>query len=250
MTVGQESSGDLGQANGHRVVSDRRLAAEPQPETGAGRDATSGPSDSATPGLVAFRPWFEPTVDYPDSRAPATYNGRQAPAHDAVGPERVASPPDGQRRIGYNADGRQAAGSDADGREAVGYHATARQVVGYETVGREAATSDADGRPPAAAEPAELASSARRAGPPAHRVGGEPAGPGRPLHGASLTRLKRPGSPAPGNGWGNGSQDRPPQGSGRPQDGRGRVSSAAASDAVAWNASELPGQAAITDTAV
>jgi hypothetical protein len=229
MTVGPEPPGDLGQANGHRAVSDRRLAAEPEQETGADREAISRPSDSATPGLVAFRPRFEPTVD-----------DRQSGGYDA----------DGRQPGGYDADSRQSAGSDADGREAVRYNATARQVVGYETVGREAATSDADGRPSAAAEPAELASSAWRAGPPAHRVDAEPAGPGRPLHGASLTRLKRPGSPAPGNGWGNGSQDRPPQGSGRPQDGRGRVSSAAASDAVAWNASELPGQAAITDTAV
>jgi hypothetical protein len=79
-------------------------------------------------------------------------------------------------------------------------------------------------------------------------VSEESTGPDRPLRRSSLTRLKRPGSPAPGNGWGIGTQDRPPQGSSRPQDGR--VSSAAASDAVAWNASELPGQAAITDTAV
>jgi hypothetical protein len=189
MTVGPESPGELGPATDHRAVSDRRLAAEPEPEPGADGDAIGGPSDSAAPGLVAFRPRIEPTVDYPGSRDPAAYygNGRQAPACDSDGPERATNAPDGPRAAGWDADGRRSAGYDADGR---------------------------------------------------------------PLRGASLTRLKRPGSPAPGNGLGVAAQDRLPQGAGRPLDGRGRISSAAASDAVAWNASELPGQAAITDTAV
>ena len=58
---------------------------------------------------------------------------------------------------------------------------------------------------------------------------------------------RRPGSRPDSAGRGRGREPPPP---GRPQDGRDRVSSAAASDAAAWNASELPGQAAVTDTAV
>jgi hypothetical protein len=195
MAVAPESPDDLGPATDHRAVSDRRLVAEPEPqerpepEAGADGDAIGGPSDSAAPGLVAFRPRFEATADYPVSREPDTYygNGRQAPARHSGSPERATSAPDGPPTGGYDADGRPSAGYNADGR---------------------------------------------------------------PLRGASLTRLRRPGSPAPGSGSGVAAQDRLPQGSSRPQDDRGRVSSTAASDAVAWNASELPGQAAITDTAV
>ncbi len=106
-----------------------------------------------------------------------------------------------------------------------------------------------DGWEPAAPEPAELAGSARLGGPAAPYAGSEPTRVGRVLRGASLSRLKRPGSPAPDQAPQEAEEDGPPP-SGRPQDGRDRVSSTAASDAAAWNASELPGQAAVTDTAV
>jgi len=95
---------------------------------------------------------------------------------------------------------------------------------------------------PEPAEPTELAGSPRLAGPAGPQAGAEPTRPGRLLRGASLARLKRPGSPA--------SEHDPQDGEPQPQDGRDRVGSTAASDAAAWNASELPGQAAVTDTAV
>jgi hypothetical protein len=107
-----------------------------------------------------------------------------------------------------------------------------------------------DGWEPAAPEPAELAGSPRIGGPAAPYAGGEPTRYGRLLRGASLSRLKRPGGPAPDQTPPDADEDGKPQPPGRPQDGRDRVSSTAASDAAAWNASELPGQAAITDTAV
>ena len=107
-----------------------------------------------------------------------------------------------------------------------------------------------DGWEPAAPEPAELAGSPRIGGPAAPYSGGEPTRSGRLLRGASLSRLKRPGGPAPDQTPRDADEDGKPPPPGRPQDGRDRVSSAAASDAAAWNASELPGQAAVTDTAV
>ena len=81
--------------------------------------------------------------------------------------------------------------------------------------------------------------------------GGEQTRPGRVLRGATRARLKRPGGTSPDRGPAVADGAGRPQPPARPKDGRDRVSSAAAaSDAAAWNASELPGQAAVTDTAV
>lgn len=262
MTGDPESARDLGPLNDRRAVGDRSLAAEPGPDPAADRDAISGPSDSAAPEIVAFRPRIEPTAYYSDSTEPAADNGngRQAPAYNPDDRERSTRDTDAQqsavfdadvrRSASHDTDGRRSAGHDADARQAAGYDADARQAAGYDAVGRQAVVYDADARQPAAAESAELASSDGWPGSAAQQVCGEPTRPARTLAGASLSRLRRPGSPTPSHLWGDASRDRQVQGQDLPRDGRDRVSSTAASDAVAWNASELPGQAAITDTAV
>ena len=107
-----------------------------------------------------------------------------------------------------------------------------------------------DGWEPAAPEPAELAGSPRIGGP-GRAILGRRADPvGRVLRGASLSRLKRPGSPAPDQ-TPHGTRRRTEAAAAGPAAGRPRPRQlAAASEAAAWNASELPGQAAVTDTAV
>jgi hypothetical protein len=78
----------------------------------------------------------------------------------------------------------------------------------------------------------------------------------RPLRAPALSRLMRPGAgadhaPAPERAPASSVDEGQSPAAGRPQDGRDRVSSTTANaDAATWAASELPGQAAVTDTAV
>jgi hypothetical protein len=110
----------------------------------------------------------------------------------------------------------------------------------------------ADGRPDASDAPGIVAFRPRPEIPAgdeqaAQQADADRARIGRVLRGASLSRLKRPGAPADrssATGEGTG------QGTDRPEAERDWNAAAASADAATWAAGELPGQAAITDTAV
>jgi hypothetical protein len=106
-----------------------------------------------------------------------------------------------------------------------------------------------DGEPYPAAEhqaPASPASSPGRNAADARHPDGNPSRPNRMLRGPSLARLKRPGQASGGIPAGPGGQ----LPASAPRDNRDHVPSGASADAATWAASELPGQAAVTDTAV
>jgi hypothetical protein len=222
--------------------------ASPDPARSGDQGLPSGAETSSEPPAaqaVPARP-AEPAVSAGPGTAPGDdtqiISGAPGAARDlgpavdreAVGDRRLAPEP----------------GAAADRDELTGPPGPApSEIVAFRPRPEPAAAYNPDGWEPAAPEPAELAGSPRIGGPAAPYAGGEPTRSGRLLRGASLSRLKRTGAPAPDPTPQDADEDgKPPPG--RPQDGRDRVSSTAASDAAAWNASELPGQAAITDTAV
>jgi hypothetical protein len=243
-------------------MASRREAASAQPGT-----AASAESEDATEGGASSDPARPADLGLP-SGAEASSAPSAAPARPAerTVPSRPATTPGDETQILTGGPGSARDLEPADDRSSVGDRGLAPEpgaAVGRDDLSGpldsaapeivafrprpEPAAYYADGWEPAP-EPADVAGSARLGGP-APYAGSEPTRPGRLLRGASLSRLKRPGSPAPDQAPPNAEEDGPPT-SGRPQDGRDRVSSTAASDAAAWNASELPGQAAVTDTAV
>ncbi len=251
-------------ASRREAASAESAAAVPAGSDGATEGgASADPARPADPGL----PSGAEASSVPPAAPPAAPAGPARPA-ERTAPIRPGTAPGDDTQIMTGGSGSARDLEPADDRRAVGDRglasepgaaddrgdltgppdSTASEIVAFRPRPEPAAYYP-DGWEPAAPEPAELAGSARLGGPAAPYAGSEPTRVGRVLRGASLSRLKRPGSPAPEQAQQDAEEDGPSP-SGRPQDGRDRVSSTAASDAAAWNASELPGQAAVTDTAV
>jgi hypothetical protein len=242
------------------------------------REAGSG---SSSPGIVAFRPRPETgtqpatrgqseKVGQPGIVEPGSYrpSGHQPNGHQADGRQADGRQADDRQQNGHQPVDRQQSGHQPNGHQPNGHQPVDHQLSGHQPNGQQANSSQAVSRQQGAGFPGGRDEAATQL------IDGELARASRALRGPAFSTLQRP-SQAPAT-------DRAPaadvdqvgdQGlagvSGWPQGSRDRISTAAANAAAAgaarsnasaasaanadpatWAASELPGPAAVTDTAV
>jgi hypothetical protein len=199
-------------------------------------------------GIVAFRPRpAEPGAD--PGRAPgsaphpgdsAADHGSAAAGRDAAGPDGTAGQPGAAQQPGQ---GSWSPGASGPWNGPPGHGGPGQGGPGHDAPGHGGSYPAAGYQQPA--DPAGRESGSREATGVRHPAG-DPSRPNRVLRSGTLARLKRAGQACEVTQPGSASA-RPAAPAG---DGRARVAPPASAEAATWVSGELPGQAAVTDTAL
>lgn len=235
--AGPEDSGS------HRSEGERSGGQRSGSQQADSRDASQNGS-----GIVAFRPRpAEPGAE--PGRAPggAPHPGASAPDYgsaaagrDAAGTDGIAGRPAADRQPGQ---GPWGPGTSGPWNGSPGHGGPGQDGPGHDAPGRGGSYPAAGIQQPAS--PAVREPGSREATGVRHPAG-DPSRPNRVLRSGTLARLKRAGQACevtqPGSA---GARPAAPAG-----DGRARVAPSASADAATWVSGELPGQAAVTDTAL
>ena len=213
-----------------------------------GQHADSRDASQNGSGIVAFRPRpAEPGAD--PGRAPggAAHPGASAPDYgsavagrDAAGTDGIAGRPGAERQSSQGPWGPDTSGP---WNGSPGHGGPGQGGPGHDAPGHGGSYPAAEHQQPAS--PAVREPGSREATGVRHPAG-DPSRPSRVLRSGTLARLKRAGQACEVTQPGSASA-RPAAPAG---DGRARVAPSASADAATWVSGELPGQAAVTDTAL
>ncbi|HEU5419787.1 MAG TPA: hypothetical protein VFV41_19015 [Streptosporangiaceae bacterium] len=227
---------------------------------GAGGSGQAG-SGQAGSGIVAFRPRSEPGAEpgrphggvsqpgaSPADSGRATAGpggGRTGTDGLSAGDSPAGGPPAGEQ------DSVRGGQADGDRQHGIGYRGPGHSgpwigSPGLGAPGHGGSYPAAEHQQPAGPGGREPGS---RGGTEVRHPAGDPSRPNRVMRSGSLSRLKRSGPTCEAAQPASGAQ-RPAPSAASPADGRPRVASPASADAATWASGELPGQAAVTDTAL